>query len=432
MYERYLAFCYPCHTPGQACRHGSYQKGSATVEQTLILTGTQAAAEAARLSRVQVVAAYPITPQSKIPEILSGYVEKGILKAEFVRVESEHSAMGVCMAASIVGARAFTATAANGLAYMHEQLHWAAGARLPVVMSVANRGMGAPWTVLNDAQDSISQRDTGWMQFYCMNNQEVVDLTIVAFKAAEQLLIPCMVCFDGFWLSHTLMPVVVPGQQEVDSFLPPYIPFHTLDPEKPVNINPVVMSDPLPDPDGVLSPSYMGFRFRLQQSLEEALPVISQAGREFGELFGRSYEDPLYRYRAEDADFLFITMGALASEATEIADFLRQVGVKAGVLGVRVYRPFPASELLEAVRGRPAAAVIEKAISYGYQGALMTELKACLYRENGGGPVLSNYIVGLGGKNVSAADLLQAARESIAAAESCKMPDKAIWIGHGI
>jgi hypothetical protein len=134
MYGRYLAFCYPCHTPGQACRHGSYQKGSATVEQTLILTGTQAAAEAARLSRVQVVAAYPITPQSKIPEILSGYVERGDLKAELVRVESEHSAMGVCIAASIVGARAFTATAANGLAYMHEQLHWAAGARLPLVM----------------------------------------------------------------------------------------------------------------------------------------------------------------------------------------------------------------------------------------------------------------------------------------------------------
>ncbi|MGA3115055.1 MAG: transketolase C-terminal domain-containing protein [Syntrophobacteraceae bacterium] len=402
------------------------------MEQTLILTGTQAAAEAARLSRVQVVAAYPITPQSKIPEILSGYVERGDLKAELVRVESEHSAMGVCIAASIVGARAFTATAANGLAYMHEQLHWAAGARLPLVMSVANRGLGAPWTILNDAQDSISQRDTGWMQFYCMNNQEVVDLTIVAFKAAEQLLIPCMVCFDGFWLSHTLMPVVIPDQQKVDSFLPPYIPFHTLDPENPVNINPVVMSDPLPDPDGVLSPSYMGFRFRLQQSLEEALPVIRQAGREFGELFGRSYEDPLFRYRADDADFLFITMGALASEATETADLLRQDGVKAGVLGVRVYRPFPARELLEAVRGRRGAAVVEKAISYGYQGALMTELQASLYRENGGGPVLSNYIVGLGGKDVSATDLLQVARESIAVAQSGKQPDKAIWIGHGI
>jgi pyruvate/2-oxoacid:ferredoxin oxidoreductase alpha subunit len=199
-----------------------------------------------------------------------------------------------------------------------------------------------------------------------------------------------------------------------------------------MNINPVVMSDPLPDPDGVLSPSYMGFRFRLQQSLEEGLAVIREAGREFGELFGRFYDDPLYRYRAEDADFLFITMGALASEASETADFLRQEGVKAGVLGVRVYRPFPASELLEAVRGRLAAAVIEKAISYGYQGALMTELKACLYGENGGRPVLSNFIVGLGGKDVSAADLLRAARESLAAAKSGIAPDKPQWIGYGI
>jgi pyruvate/2-oxoacid:ferredoxin oxidoreductase alpha subunit len=402
------------------------------VEQTSILTGTHAAADAARLCRVQVIAAYPITPQSKIPEILSGFVERGDLKAEFVRVESEHSAMGVCIAASTVGARAFTATAANGLAYMHEQLHWAAGARLPIVMPVANRGLGAPWTILNDSQDSISQRDTGWMQFYCMNNQEVLDLTIVAYKAAEQLLIPCMVCFDGFWLSHTSMPVVIPDQQKVDSFLPPYVPFHTLDPENPRNINPLVMSEPLPDPDGVLSPDYMGFRFRLQQSLEEALPVIRQAGREFGELFGRSYEDPLYRYRADDADFLFITMGALASEASEVADDLRQDGVKAGVLGVRVYRPFPARELLEAVRGRRSAAVIEKAISYGYEGALTTELKAAFYRENGGCPVLSNFIVGLGGKNVSAVELLEAARESMAAAESGRLPDRPRWIRSGI
>lgn len=398
------------------------------MEQTLILTGTQAAAEAARLSRVQVIAAYPITPQSKIPEVLSGYVEQGVLNAEFVRVESEHSAMGVCIAASIVGARAFTATSANGLAYMHEQLHWAAGSRVPIVMPVANRGVGAPWTILNDAQDSISQRDTGWMQLYCMNNQEVLDLTIVAFKVAEQLLIPCMVCFDGFLLSHTYMPVTIPGWQEVDSFLPPYKPYHTFDSENPVNINPVTMSDPLPDGDGVMSPGYMGFRLRLQKCLEEALPVIRTAGREFGELFGRSYEDPLYRYRTDDADFLFIAMGSLASQATEVADFLRQEGVNAGVIGLRVFRPFPAEELCRAIRGVSAAAVVEKAISYGYEGALMTELKASMYGENGKSPVLSNYIVGLGGKDVTSADLLKAARESIAAAESGKPPDKPIWI----
>ncbi len=384
------------------------------------------------MSRVQVVAAYPITPQSKIPESLSSYVEKGELRAEFVRVESEHSAMGVCIAASMVGARAFTATSSNGLLYMHEQLHWAAGSRLPIVMPVANRGIGAPWTILNDTQDTIAQRDTGWMQLYCMNNQEVLDLVIVAFKAAEQLLIPCMVCFDGFRLSHTLMPVTLPEQEKVDSFLPAYVSFHKLDPQNPVAINPVTMSDPLPDPDGVVSPGYMGFRFRLQRDLEEAMPVIKEAGRDFGALFGRSYEDPLYRYKSEDAEFLFITMGALASEASEVADALREEGIKAGVIGIRVYRPFPGSELVEAVRGRLAAAVLEKAISYGYEGALMTELKASLYQENGARPALSNYIVGLGGRDVAPADLFNAAKETIAAAKSGKMSEKPKWMGYGV
>ncbi|MDR3567151.1 MAG: transketolase C-terminal domain-containing protein [Syntrophobacteraceae bacterium] len=399
------------------------------MEQTLILTGAQAAAEAARLSRVQVIAAYPITPQSKIPETLSAYVERGVLQAQFVRVESEHSAMGVCIAASIAGARAFTATSANGLAYMHEQLHWAAGSRLPIVMPVANRGVAAPWTILNDCQDTISQRDTGWMQIYCMNNQEALDLVVVAFKAAEQLLIPCMVCFDGFLLSHTFMPVSMLGQEDVDSYLPPYVPFHTLDADNPVNINPVITSDPIADPDGVMSPGYMGIRFRLQKSLEEALPVLRQAGREFGEIFGRSYEDPLFRYRTEDADFVFVAMGALAGEASEAADALREKGVKAGVLGVRVYRPFPAAELYEALCGRRVAAVIEKAISYGYEGALSSEIKASFYAKSGPAPAITNYIVSLGGKDVAAADLIQVATESIAAAKSGTVSDRARWLG---
>ncbi len=399
------------------------------MEQTLILTGAQAAAEAARLSRVQVVAAYPITPQSKIPETLSGYVEQGALKAEFVRVESEHSAMGVCIAASIAGARAFTATASNGLAYMHEQLHWAAGSRLPIVMPVANRGVGAPWTILNDCQDTISQRDTGWMQFYCMNNQEVLDLVIVAFKAAEKLLIPCMVCFDGFLLSHTYMPVAVPGQKEVDVFLPPYVPFHTMDGDNPVNINPVVTSEPIPDPDGVLSPGYIGFRHRLQKSHEGALPVIRQAGREFGQVFGRSYEDPLFGYRAEDADFVFVAMGAIAGEACEAVDALRQEGVKAGVIALRIYRPFPALELYQALRHRRVVGVIEKAISYGYEGALASELKAAFYGKGGPMPLISNYIAGLGGKELPTADLVEAARQSITAAQNGVVPEGAQWIG---
>jgi pyruvate/2-oxoacid:ferredoxin oxidoreductase alpha subunit len=395
----------------------------------MIITGNQAAALGAGLCRVQVISAYPITPQSKIPEILSEQVESGKLNAEFVRVESEHSALGVCISASLVGARAFTATSANGLAYMHEQLHWAAGARAPIVMPVANRGLGAPWTILNDMQDSISQRDTGWIQFYCMNNQEVLDQVILAYKVAEQLLIPVMVCFDGFRLSHTTMPVEVPSQEQVDNFLPPFKLSYTLDPEKPVNINAVVMPDPLPDPDGLLSPGYMGFRHRLQQELESALHLIGVEGEAYGELTGRSYADPLYRYRAEDADFLFVTMGSLASEASETVDTLRDQGIRAGVVGIRVFRPFPAQLLTRAVAGASAVAVLEKAISYGYEGVLATELKAALYNDGARRPVIFNYIGGLGGKDVKPSDLVEPAQETMESAANGTHQERPRWLG---
>jgi pyruvate/2-oxoacid:ferredoxin oxidoreductase alpha subunit len=402
------------------------------VGQTLILTGNQAAALAARLCRVQVIAAYPITPQSKIPEALSEYVERGELKAEFVRVESEHSAMGVCISASLVGARVFTATAANGLAYMHEQLHWAAGGRLPIVMPVTNRGLGAPWTILNDMQDSIAQRDTGWMQFYCMNNQEIMDQIIIAYKVAERLLVPIMVCFDGFRLSHTMMPVGTPEQEKVDAFLPPFQPAYALDPEKPVNINPVVMTDPLMDGEGTLCPGYMGFRHRLQETHEAALPVIAEVGRSFGEAFGRSYEDCLYRYKTEDADFVFVTMGSLASEASETVDMLREEGIRAGVIGLRVFRPFPSEILVRALDKARSIAVIEKAISYGYEGALATELKAALFSHDGHRTPVFSYIVGLGGKDVKPSDLIEAAHETVQAVEQGKCQERSRWLGREI
>lgn len=396
--------------------------------QTLILTGTQAAALAAKLCRVQVIAAYPITPQSKIPEVLSEYVERGELNAECIRVESEHTAMGVCISASLVGARVFTATSANGLAYMHEQLHWAAGARLPIVMPVTNRGMAAPWTILNDTQDTISQRDTGWMQVYCLNNQEVLDQVIMAYKTAEQLMLPIMVCFDGFRLSHTLMPVDAPAQEEIDAYLPPFKLPYVLDVEKPVDINPVTMSDPLPDPDGNLCPSYMGFRRRLQEAHEAAFPVIAESGRVFGEIFGRSYEDPLFRYRAEDADYLFVTMGSLASEACETADVLRDEGTRAGVVGLRVFRPFPAATLVDAVKNAKGIAVLEKAISYGYEGVLATELKAALFNRDGHEPTVFNYILGLGGKDIKPADLLEAGNETIDATTRGARQQQPRWL----
>ena len=400
--------------------------------QTFILTGNQTAALAAKLCRVQVVAAYPITPQSRIPEVLSEYVERGELQAEFVRVESEHSAMGVCISASLVGARVFTATASNGLAYMHEQLHWAAGARVPIVMPVTNRGLGAPWTILNDMQDTISQRDTGWMQFYCMTNQEIIDQIILAYKVAEELMVPIMVCFDGFRLSHTMMPVTIPSQEEVDAFLPPYRLPYRLNPEVPVNINPVVMTDSLPGPDGVLCPSYMGFRRRLQETFEAAPETIAAAGKNFQEVFGRSYEDPLYRYRADDARFLFVAMGSLASEASEAADILRDQGTPVGVIGSRLFRPFPSQVLAQAVAQAEGLIVLEKAISYGYEGALATELKGALFSHNGQRPLVYDYILGLGGKDVSPSDLVEAAEDTRLGVEQGKRQEYPRWIGSGV
>lgn len=387
---------------------------------------------AAKLCRVQVVAAYPITPQSKIPEVLSEYVERGELDAEFVRVESEHSAMGVCISASLVGARAFTATASNGLAYMHEQLHWAAGARVPIVMPVSNRGLGAPWTILNDMQDTMSQRDTGWIQLYCMDNQEVLDQILLAYKVAERVLVPVMVCFDGFRLSHTMMPVEIPDQDQVDAYLPPLqAPYH-LDPENPVNINPVVLTDPLPGPDGRPHPGYMGFRQRLQEALESSLQVILEEGRLFKEHFGRSYEDPLYRYRTEDARLIFVTMGSLSSEATEAVDILREEGVAAGVIGIRVFRPFPKKALREALAGKETMAVVEKAVSYGYEGALASEVKAALYGLNGAQPLAANFILGLGGKDVKPADVCEAARRALAFSGPDEVPDRPIWLSNEV
>ncbi len=400
------------------------------MSETKIITGNETAALAAKLCKVQVIAAYPITPQSKIPETLSSYVESGQLDAEFVRVESEHTAMGVCISASLVGARVFTATSANGLAYMNEQLHWAAGARVPIVMAVANRGLGAPWTILNDMQDTLSQRDTGWIQLYCKNNQEILDKIILAFKLAEKVLVPIMVCFDGFRLSHTVMPVKVPGQQEIDEFLPPFEPVYEIDPDNPININPVVMTDPLPGPDGELCPSYMGFRRRLQETHENVLSVYREVATEFAEKFGRDYSDPLYR---DDAEILFVAQGSVASEATAATDILREKGIKIGVLGLNIFRPFPAKELAEASGKAGILAVFEKGISYGYEGVLCTELKAALYSYNGHRPEVLNFIVGLGGKDLNPQDLVNAIDDVTTKTKKegheVKRPQ---WLGSGV
>jgi pyruvate/2-oxoacid:ferredoxin oxidoreductase alpha subunit len=270
------------------------------------------------------------------------------------------------------------------------------------------------------------------MQFYCMTNQEILDYIIMAYRAAEQLMAPIMVCFDGFRLSHTMMPVAVPSQEEIDSFLPPYRLPYQLNSETPVNINPVVMTDPLPGPDGALCPSYMGFRRRLQETLEAAPLLIAEIGRDFAATFGRSYEDPIYRYCSEDARFLFVTMGSLASEASEAADILRDQGISVGVVGVRMFRPFPANTLAQAVAKAEGLIVLEKAISYGYEGALASELKAALFSHNGQRPIVYNYILGLGGKDVKPSDLVEAAEDTMQGIKQAKHQEHPRWIGSGV
>ena len=378
----------------------------------LIITGNQALALGAKLCRVQVISAYPITPQSPVTETLSHYVESGELKAEYVNVESEHSALSVCIGASTAGARAFTATSANGLAYMCEVIHWAAGARLPIVMGCVNRAMAAPWNVLNDQQDSMSQRDAGWIQIFCRNNQEVLDTVIQAYKIAETVYAPVMVCYDGYILSHTVMPVEAPTQEQVDRFLPPYQPHTILDPENPKNINQVTLANPRLDERGVMCHGYMELRYLLEETLETARKTILAVGKEYEEMFGRSCGGMLWEYRSDDADVLLVAAGSLASEASVAADALREAGIAAGVVGVRVYRPFPNQDLREALRRARLVLVFDKSLSYGNEGPICTDLKAALYGSESM-PVVQGHIAGLGGRDIKAREIEEAARNAL-------------------
>ncbi|MBN1383188.1 MAG: pyruvate ferredoxin oxidoreductase [Deltaproteobacteria bacterium] len=397
------------------------------MDNVQILTGNQAAALGAKLCQVQVVSAYPITPQTSLTEVLSHYIEGGELQAEYVRVESEHSAMTVCIAASTAGARVFTSTSSHGLLYMHEQLHWAAGSRLPIVMCCINRGVGAPWSIFNDQQDSIAQRDTGWIQIYCRDNQEIIDTVIQAYRIAEAVYVPVMVCYDGFVLSHTTMPVRIPDERDVRAFLPSYQPHTILNSQEPRNINPVIFPWRRMDAEGCLRDGYMELRYKLQKALEEAKPVIGKACSDYTAIFGRVHEGLFWRYRLDDADALLIGMGSLATEATMAVDRLREQGVKAGVLGVRLYRPFPREEIKNCIGQRKALLIFEKDISYGYEGALCSDVKAALYGSEVKAPV-HNFICGLGGRDVKAEELADAVKTSLKMIGAGNLKQQTIWL----
>ena len=392
-----------------------------------IMTGNTAAAMGARLCKVQVVAAYPITPQTSLTEMLAQYIEGGQMKAEYVRVEGEHSALTVCIAASTLGARAFTATSANGLLYMHEQIHWAAGSRLPLVMCCVNRGVGAPWTIFNDQQDSIAQRDTGWIQMYCRNNQEIIDTLIQAYRIAEAVYVPVMVCYDGFILSHTMMPVDIPDAALVQGFLPPYRPHTFLSQDDPRTINPVLFPNRRENAEGILCDGYMEMRYKLQAALEGARATIVETNRLYAETFGRDHGGMLWEYLTDDAEILLAGMGSIANEATVAADMLREEGIKAGVVGIRVYRPFPTEDVRQAFRKAKVIHLFEKAISYGYEGALCSDLKAAFYGSDVKAPIY-RYIVGLGGRDVQPAELAEAVKTKIQATPDEALQHPITWL----
>jgi pyruvate/2-oxoacid:ferredoxin oxidoreductase alpha subunit len=392
------------------------------------MTGNEAAAAAVKLARVQVIAAYPITPQSPVVEQLSAWVESGELPAEFVPVESEHSALTVCIGASTVGARTFTATSANGLAYMTEQVWWASGARLPIVMCIANRAMAAPWNVLNDQQDSMSVRDAGWVQLYCRDNQEILDTTVQAYRIAERLHLPVMVCYDGFLLSHTMMPVSVPDAEAIDAFLPPFTePWTVVDPADPRNIGPVTLADPRADEEGVPRPGYMEIRAHHHRALLDALDVIPAVDADYGAAVGRTWGGLTWEHLLDDAEVVLVAAGSLGTQLTLVAETLRAEGVKAGVLGIRAYRPFPVEALRGKLSGRHLALVFDKALSYGYEGPICSDLRGSLLGVEGA-PAVFGAVCGLGGRDVSPDHLADAARRAIADAAAGATTRPTDWI----
>lgn len=395
---------------------------------TSVMTGNEAAATAAKLARVQVIAAYPITPQSPVVETLSAWVESGELPAEFVAVESEHSALTVCIGASTVGARVFTATSSNGLAYMNEQVWWAAGARLPIVMCIANRALAAPWNVLNDQQDSMSERDAGWVQLYCRDNQEILDTTIQAYAIAERLHVPVMVCYDGFLLSHTMMPVSVPDASSIDAFLPPFTGALTVvDPADPRNIGPVAMADPRADESGALQPGYMELRLMHQRALLDALEAIPEVDAAYAEATGRSWGGLTWGHMLDDADVVLVAAGSLATQATVAVEALRAEGIRAGLLGIRSYRPFPAAEMRAQLGGRKVALVFDKALSYGYEGPICADVRAAMLGA-GCAPPVFGAVCGLGGREVGPEHIADAARRAAADADAGVRIRETEWV----
>lgn len=378
-----------------------------------MLDGNTACVEAMKMARVKVVSAYPITPQSTIAEKLSDIVESGELDASYIRVESEHSAMSCAIGAQLTGVRTATATASVGLALMHEVLNVASGCRVPIVMPVVNRSLASPWSLWCDHQDSMAERDSGWIQLYCENVQDVYDTMLMAYRIAEhsKVLTPVMVCLDGFFLSHSMQKLLLPEQKEVDEFIGEYTVNNLkLDPEDPMVIDNLIGSNEITE-----------MKYQQAIGFEKAHDIMNEVFDEFNEKFGRK-KSLVEGYRLEDAQAVVVTLGSMSGTAKYVVDRLREQGQKVGAIKVVSFRPFPAKELKEMVGTIKKVAIIDRTTGFGCQGApLWVETKAALSND----VLINDYIAGLAGRDIHVNTIEKVFTDVLNRKEESEKP---IWI----
>lgn len=357
----------------------------------IFLSGNDAFAEGIKLARPHVISAYPITPQTTVVERLSEMVEDDSLKSEFIHVESEHSALSCAIGASAMGARTFTATSSQGLLYMAECLPYASGGRFPIVMMNANRSTALPWNIYGDQRDSLSQLDSGWIQVYVEDAQESLDMALQSYHIAENPLVstPVMVNLDGFLLTHTYETVEIPSQADADRFLPPYQTENKMNLDEPKNLAFSV------GPDNNLE-----FKYIQHKAMIDSKRIISETDEKFGKLFGRRYGGLIDGYLIEDADTILMTLGSITGLCREVADELRSKGEKVGVLKLRFLRPFPSDEIANALKNAKSIGVLEKDISFGYEGTVYTNVNSAI-AQNGLHLQTYNFIAGLGGRDIT-------------------------------
>lgn len=361
----------------------------------IFISGDEAVAVGTKLARPQVIAAYPITPQTIAVERLSEMVEKNELQAEYMHVESEHSAISAAMGASAVGARTFTATSSQGLLYMAEGLHYASGGRYPVVMMNANRSVALPWSIYGDQRDSLGLLDSGWIQVYAEDAQEALDMIIQAYKIAEnpKVLTPMMVNIDGFILTHTYEMVNVPEQEKVDEFLPPFDTPNKMNFENPKNMG--FSSQPIDNTE---------FKYQQDRAMFDAVPIIEETDEVFAAMFGRKYHGMVENYYCHDAELILITLGSVCGTTRIIVDELRAQGVRAGLLKIRYMRPFPEKEIQQITTNAKAIGILEKNISFGYEGTVFTNVSSAIAKTHKK-PFMKNFVGGFGGRDVSKSDI---------------------------